>query len=158
MNGNHIVEWKLHIEKLFWSKVSGVKSFVLIIVVFAKKKTVHGASLIFLGHCFEIPVRFWCKNIDFMKLPYGWSKWQFNISHEMWFFFKWAVDDWIRGQSNYFFFGDFCASALMISIVLKCNGFWYFSLDYVSTTIYYPLFVVIFNNISASVLIFLNWF
>ena len=54
------------------------------------------------------------------------------------------------------FSGQFCCSTLMISIVMKSKIVWYVYLYYISTMTLFPVYVVICNHLSASVITLLN--
>ena len=127
------------------------------IVIFAVKNTVHGNSLIFLGQWFGSPVRVRWWYISFIKLSYGWSRWRWISSHGMGYFLNKLMIIGPMVKVIMSFYGDFCLSTLMISIVMKSSSLWCLCLVSVSTLIFFPISVVIFNHLSASVMTLLDW-
>ena len=53
--------------------------------------------------------------------------------------------------------GVFRFSTLIISIVMNSSSFWCLYLDSVSTLSFFPVSIVIFNNLGVSVMTLLNW-
>ena len=79
------------------------------------------------------------------------------ISHDMGFLLK---EQFVIGVIFKVFIscsGDFCFSTLIISILMESSSFWYLRLASVSNLRLFPVSVVIFNHLSASVLTLLNW-
>ena len=116
------------------------------VVIFYAKHIVHGAWFNLLVQCFvwTVMVR-WC-HISFMKLLKGRSRKWWRSSHDMGCLFKELLSIGVVLRVMMSWYEEYCCSILSISIVINSNDPWYLYLTVLSTLIYFPVSVLIFNH------------